>query len=357
MGSIVSAITGISNGNGSRDAQSANILNPATVEQANQQYGNVQSGVDQQQAFVNALNQQNGLGNQSSVFNQLQGVANGTGPNPAQAMLANSTGQNVANQAALMAGQRGAGANVGMLARQAAQQGAGIQQNAAGQGAAMQAQQSLGALGQMGGLANQQAAQQQAGLNAYNQAAQGAQGQTLGAIAGQNNANVGMQSNVNNNNNAMAQTNAQMGANIFGGVMNGVGAAMDLIPKGATGLFAEGGQIPKVSGPKSKVGQHFHGLAQGGPVPALVSPGEKYLDPKDVQQVEKGAKPMQVGKTVPGTPKVKGAKNSYANDTVPATLEEGGIVIPRSITQGKNPEKKAAEFVAAILKKQSLKGK
>ena len=69
------------------------------------------------------------------------------------------------------------------------------------------------------------------------------------------------------------------------------------------------------------------------------------------KKVEHGANPMEVGKTVPGKPKVAGAKNSYANDTVPATLDEGGIVLPRSVTKAKDPSKEAAKFVAAIMAK------
>lgn len=88
------------------------------------------------------------------------------------------------------------------------------------------------------------------------------------------------------------------------------------------------------------------GYAKGGPVPAMVSPGEKYLTPSSAKAVAKeGKNPMKVGKTIPGKPKVSGAKDSYANDIVPATLEEGGIVIPRSVTQAKDSEKKAIEFV------------
>ncbi len=90
------------------------------------------------------------LAQQQGLANQYQGIANGTGPNPAQAMLNNATGTNIANQAALMAGQRGAGANVGLMARQVGQQGAGIQQNAAGQAAIMQANQQLAALQALG---------------------------------------------------------------------------------------------------------------------------------------------------------------------------------------------------------------
>src|ERR1044072_7649053 len=85
---------------------------------------NVQDSYKRQQDFVDALTQQRALTHQFDVFgqqqnlaNQLQGVANGTGPNPALAQLNQATGANVANQAALMASQRGTGANAGALAR------------------------------------------------------------------------------------------------------------------------------------------------------------------------------------------------------------------------------------------------
>jgi len=91
--------------------------------------------------------------------------------------------------------------------------------------------------------------------------------------------------------------------------------------------------------------------ARGGKVPAMVSPGEKYLSPRDVKKVERGANPMEVGEKIPGKPRVKGAKNSYANDTVPKTLEEGGIVLPRSVTQAKHPHWAAHKFVSAIMAK------
>jgi hypothetical protein len=95
--------------------------------------------------------------------------------------------------------------------------------------------------------------------------------------------------------------------------------------------------------------------AHGGRVPALVSPGEKYLDPKDVEQVKQGKNPMSVGEKIPGKPVVGGAKNSYANDIVRKDLEPGGIVLPRSVTQAKDPSSAAASFVAAVLQKQSTK--
>jgi hypothetical protein len=93
-------------------------------------------------------------------------------------------------------------------------------------------------------------------------------------------------------------------------------------------------------------------MAEGGKVPAMLSPGERYLPPKEVKAVAKGEKsPMQAGEKIKGKPKVGGAKNSYANDVIPKTLEEGGIVLPRSVTQAKHPQWEAHKFVSAILAK------
>ncbi len=93
----------------------------------------------------------------------------------------------------------------------------------------------------------------------------------------------------------------------------------------------------------------FDKYAEGGKVPAMVSPGEQYLPPQDVKKVEQGADPLSVGERIPGKAKVKG--NSYANDTVPKTLESGGIVLPKSVMEAKHPHWEAHKFVAAIMAK------
>lgn len=496
-------------GTGFSGPEGAGVLNPATVQQATDQYGNVVQGLNQQQQFLQAIQAQNGLQNQSNVYNQLQGVANGTGPNPAQAQLAQSTGANVANQAALMAGQRGSAANPALIARQAAQQGGALQQQSAGQAATLQAQQSLGALGQMGSLAGSQVANQAAATQGYSASAQGAQQNILNSIAAQNNANVGIQSNINSVNGSLANTTMGGQQNLIGGITGGVGSAFGLaeggevpgkrqmyangtvdapvsqagsylpidpmtnpfdmpppaapIPGGlaaapmplatpatmgaqpaATATAAPAG-APAKSGPRSSFASYMSGssdtpkgagglgntigkaigagvnslfgsgngpagsatnrsdeqtqqdyldadvalnklqpeegtgpmtqdqsfreennnqdlsasnsdpsfnAAEGGKVPAMVSPGEKYLDRNAVKQVEKGANPMEVGEKIPGKAKVKGAKNDYANDTVPKTLESGGIVLPRSVTQAKHPHWAAHQFVSQIMAKQ-----
>lgn len=96
-------------------------------------------------------------------------------------------------------------------------------------------------------------------------------------------------------------------------------------------------------------------FSQGGKVPAMVSPGEKYLTPHQAQSVLKGKENPLNGKTIPGKAKVKG--DSYDNDTVPVTLEEGGCVIPRSVLQSDQPMKNAIKFVHEHMKKMAKGGK
>jgi hypothetical protein len=346
------AITGLLGIGGGAGGTSFAVNNPVNQGQIDTSIAGSNNALAQQQGLLTALQGQNGIGNQSNVYNQLQGVANGTGPNPAQAMLNQSTAQNVQQQAALQAGQRGASSNVGLMARQIGQQGAATQQQAAGQGATLQANQSLNALGQMGGIAGQQVAQQTAATGANTQANQAQQQQLLNAQTAYNTQQAGM-----------ANTQMQNQPGLLGGIMNGIGAIPGLgaIGKVATGIatgFAEGGSVPAQApqGPQSLFAQGLsQGFAQGGKVDAMVSPGEIYLSPEQVKQVQAGADPMKVGRTIPGKPAVGGAKNSYSNDTIPAKLDPGGVVVPRSETKSKNPSKNSASFVQATLAKKKAK--
>lgn len=390
------ALGGMLGLNGGAGGTGFNISGGPTGGQLGQAAGQVNSAINQQQNLLNALQGQNALQNQSNVYNQLQQVASGQGPNPAQAQLAQATGANVANQAALMAGQRGAGSNVGLMARQAAQQGAQTQQQAAGQAANLQAQQSLNAIGAAGNMANTQAGQLVGGIQGLGQMAQNNQGQLLQSQAAQNQVQGGM-----------AQTTMGNQAALIGGGMNAAGAAMGAAKGGSIG-YADGGVTPGAmvapsSGPQSSLGQYLNfqmsgqlpqteaadlskagqnfgaGLknqfsssgssspqtfptgtatqkgatmpmerAKGGLVKALVSPGELFLDPKDVKNVAEGkAKASQVGEKIPGQAKVKG--DSYKNDTVPAKLPAGGFVVKRTALQSPNPDRSAAAFVRASL--------
>lgn len=464
-------LSGGAGGTGFGSPESAQIDKPATVAQANEQYKNAQDAMLQQQQFLQAVQAQNGLGNQTQVFNQLQGVTNGTGPNPAQAQLANATGANVANQTAMMAGQRGSNANVGLIARQAAMQGANTQQQAAGQSAAMQAQQSLNALNSMGSMANTQAAQQAQATQANTSAAQGEQSNILNSINGQNTAGVNMQGNINSANTSMANTRMGQQGQLMGNIMGGVGSVLGLAEGGvipgsgeyapidpnAPDVFDPKNQpmqpmaiqpaavapitTPAASmpskGPKSSIGKFLHSFAPstdgskaptgmnqagdvlgkaigtglkgifgsakpkdddysqsgftpeqmdesrsrrdayqagglpledvptqpqatnyqadfaaayGGRVPALVSPGEQYLPPKDVKKVVKeGKDPLSVGERIPGKPQFPG--NDYRNDTVKKELKSGGLVIPNEVMQSANPHISAMKFVHAHIAK------
>ncbi len=466
-------------------ASSANIQQGTNAAQLNDAYTGAQGGIQAQQGLANTLAPQaaGAVANQQAVADQQLGIMNGTGPNPALAQLNQTTGRNVANQAALMAGQRGSAQNVGLLARQAGMQGAATQQEAAGQGASLAAQQQIGAAQNLANLSNQQVAQAGSAVTGYNTAQQNEQNILQNANTSGNNAAVGMQSNINNVNAATAAGNQ----NMMGNIMGGVGSAVSAI---TGGLFAKGGEVeadhhiqlaemnsaslnhakkfanggdvswggqytpsaassgPNIaapvqlpSAPQTKFSDVVSGLkkkpddpnapkpskeqtddeaqqgyldanadlsaidsasgvpmmhtveapassfdaqnlsfaanggmmgepmkgkheshvanflfAKGGAVPAMVSPGEIYLNPAEVDEVvSKGANPLKMGKRVPGQPKVKG--DSLKNDVVPATLEEGGVVLPRSIAAKKkmSPEK-AAQFVhRAVKKKQARK--
>lgn len=333
------------------------------------------------------------LAGQQGLMQQYQGVANGTGPNPAQAMLAQQTGNNIAAQSALMAGQRGGSANAGLIARQGAMQGANTQQQAVGQGATLQAQQQLGALQGMGGLygqmGNQITGQQNANSGLFNVAA--------GANSAQNAQNIGVQQS----NAGIEQANAGTAQGALSGFASGSGAAMSSLSSGSGSQSkADGGMIEdegsmmpqqEVGGPQSSAGSYLNSpdlgmseegeesptsqlmptqqqsaplmnpqqgdvaplaatagtakdgffkqygmsmmMARGGQVadkvPVMLSPGEKKLDPGQAKAVAKGKMNPMKGATVPGAAKVKG--DSLKNDTVSDEMEPGSVVIPRHI--------------------------
>jgi hypothetical protein len=279
----------------------------AITQQGNlntQTAGGASNGVAAQNSAVSGL---------QNNANQLQGIANGTGPNPAQAMLNQQTGVNVQNQAALMASQRGAGANPALLARQAAQQGAATQQQAVGQGATLQSQQQLNAInagvgantalagvgaGQVGqsqtginSLASQGATAtgQQQGQNAQNagiaqnqvsnqigantaitQADQNQQQIQTGGIGAQNSTIAGQQANVNTVGGTLANTALGNKAGLAGGLMNGAGAVLGSVLGGSG---AEGAAADAAAARGGSIGMYDNGGgvgADGQPVGNMV---------------------------------------------------------------------------------------
>lgn len=280
---------------------------------ATQQFGGVidamrtrqQNNYAQQQLLANALlTQSQGLGQNQTAP-----------PSVAQAMLAQQTGNNAAQQGALMASQRGAGANPGMIARQAAQQGGAMQQQSVGQAAALKAQEQLGA---------QQALMQQQ-QNMSNAALQGESIQQ-GALASQNAAitqgSLGAQG-INAN---VAGQNAAATNSTFGGMLGGAGSLLGL---------NEGGQVPLMG------------------IQKYSEPGDytppKMPEPKGGEDLKKGMKglgkflSMDNGGVVPG--KAEKSGDAVANDKVPALLSPGEVVLPRSVLQGPEMEKKVLEFL------------
>jgi hypothetical protein len=307
--------------------------------------GNASQAALQQAATTNYNNANVGL---NQLAQQLQAQAQGQGPNLANQQLQNFTGQNVANQAALMAGQRGSSANPGLIARQAAQVGAGAQQTAAGQAAQNVLQQQLAAQQQLGGLYGTQ-------------------------IQGANQAYSGVQSGINASNqigSQEAQQNASTAGGILGGIGNAAGAALGNISglnptQAYSNSYAEGGEIEplraKLPNKHPSIPEHLQhiaairyprslNMAEGGKaesVPVKVSPGERILNPSKAKDVKDGkADPIKASKPVPGKAKVSG--DSYANDTVPKNVKAGSIVLPRSVTQHHNAPQAAFDFVSKV---------
>lgn len=422
-------LAGGAGGTGFAAPSTGNIVGQGELDATNKQ---ANDALAQQAAFTQAVNPggQLALNSQQQLLSQLGQAAQGQGPNPALAQLNQTTGQNTANQAALMAGQRGASQNAGLIARQAAQQGAANQQQAAGQAATMEAQQQIAARQALQAQQAQMVGQQAGATNAQT-------GSALQQQLGLNQTAAGLQANVNQANTAMAGNT--MG--LMSGIVSPLAGGASSGAASAAMAAAEGGKVnelPKMAdggsaGPQSEFGQYLLSnstpqqtlstmtsqnqknnlfnaaynltaptttaptttgtatpwetggemaggpndtmsnaaptspgagvdtdretaaeggmMAEGGKVPALVSPGEVYLKPHEVEKVKKGANPMKTGEKIPGKPKVGGAVNSYANDTVRKTLDEGGIVIPRSITQGPNAHWNAMKFVHQTLKK------
>lgn len=311
--------------------------------------GKLSQTLEEQQRFVNALNAQTpeAIAAQRQLLGNLQSQAAGTGPSAAQAMLNQATAQGTAGTAAALAGQRGAAANVGLLGRNIATAAGQQQQDLASQTATMRAQEQLSAQQQLANLAGQQVGQVQTGLS-----------QEAGTAG--------------NLEQLKQQTEAQKAktqGNIFGQLLGAAGTILnpvgtlagEALAGGVKNLFT--GKKPEVMGPAFAGGgyvDHFKkgmmGMAHGGKVPAMVSPGEKYLPPSEVKNVVQGKKPVtKAGETIPGKAKVAG--DSLKNDTVKKTLTEGGIVIPRTVMQSQNPEDSARRFVAAVMAKKSHKRK
>lgn len=281
----------------------------AATNQANlgQDRKNSLGALGQQQDFAQGLQMSGGQGvnAQQQLLQQLLLQSQGGGPNPALAQLNNATGANVAQTAALMGSQRGASQNAGLIGRQAGMAGAGIQQDAAGQAAVLQAQQQLAAQNSAGQMAGQLVTQQG---NALNNAA--------GTALGVQNGGLGAAQAANTQTGALnQQSNALLGQ----GLQN-TGAAI--------GQTLIGAMAPKPAAPSMTV-----------PSVPSIAPSAPTKGPSLLNFAQGGEVPGDDNKLKPG--------DSEDNDVVPVMLSPGEIVIPRSYAS--NPHAAAAFAHACAL--------
>jgi hypothetical protein len=294
MGGVASAIGSVFGGIAGGFSEGAGL---------NASYTPVQADIEKQK-FLELISQaQGGLGgiqNQQQALSQaLLAQSQGQGPNPAQEMLKQQTQANVKGAAGLAASTKGV--NPAMASRMAAQQGGMMNQQAAGQAALMGAQQQLGAQSQLGNLYGQMG-QQNLG---YQQMLQQAQAEQNRLAAGQ------------------TQQANQIGADISLGNTN---ARRQMVG----GLLQAGGQAAMMGMGGGKGGAAAPGNAGGSSM---------------------GQMPMMAGGGFVGGQASVGG-DSPTNDTVPALLSPGEIIIPRS--KADDPEA-AKAFIEHLLKNKKRK--
>ncbi len=322
---------------------------------------------------------QGSMGQQQGLIDQILAQGRGEGPNPAMDQLRMTTDQNARSAAGMIGSQRGI--NPALAARMAAQNMGQVNQQAAGQGALMSAQQQIAAQQLGGGLLGQQIGQQtqQAGMNVDNQRAysqllaqqlgqergldiqqatsQGAAGlQLMGQRnqAQQNYQNMinNVYANANATNAGVSAQNAATQNQNYQGMLSGassaaMGAAMmnqglSNSPQAATPMITKTGNSGYMPGSNNTASWNY---AQGGEVnPFKSHVAQKSLSPQTSLILGKAF--LSDGGQIPGKAGVQG--DSEANDTVPAMLSPGEVVIPRTAME--NPEA-AHAFLDKIMKK------
>lgn len=282
----------------------------ATAPNAGPQ-GDYAQAIRQAQLAAMAANEranQTGI-QQGNLAQTLTQQANGQGPSLAQALLQQQTNQNMNQAASLLGSQRGI--NPALAQRLISQNQANIAQQAAGQGGIMRLQEQMGAREQLGQLLASQRAGDIGQVGA-NTGIFGTAGQLQG---GQNALNQQGQLAAMGMNAQAASDNARFQSGVIGGLLGGGGAALgSWLGRGSGGGGAGGGGVPSFQSPVM--------YAAGGPIP--------------------GSAPV--------------AGDSPSNDTVPAMLSPGEIVIPRSVAQSEDAPERAAEFVKAIKNKKGDSG-
>lgn len=258
---------------------------------------------------------------QQQLIDQILAQGRGEGPNPAMDQLRLTTDQNARSAAGLIGSQHGV--NPALAARMASQGLSNANQQAVGQGALMNSQQQLGAqqlggqmLGQRIGQQSQDAiAQGQAGLGLMQQRGS-LEAQRQQAQQNYQNMVNNVYSNANNVNSEISQQNATNTGNFWGGILSGASSA------------AAGGA----------------GMYQGGEV----NPFQTHINNKNISQSLSKilSQHFSQGGEVDGMAKIGG--DSSTNDTVPAMLSPGEVVIPRTAMQN---SESAHDFLDKIIRK------
>lgn len=194
--------------------------------------------------------------NQAALADALKKQMSGEGPNPAQQMLNQATNRNIQQGTGMISSQKGI--NPALAARLSQQQSAAANQQAAGQGALMNAQQQLAAQQQLQGLYNQMAGQNIAQQQLAEQRA-ARQAQNYYAAQGMNL--------------DVAKANSAQKGTMFGGLMQGGGSAL-------AALANQGGVV---GGEANKEGDH----PDNDTVPALLSPGEIVIPRSKAKDADK----------------------------------------------------------------------
>jgi hypothetical protein len=320
--------------------QATQNFDPAQLQQSN--YGNAvnqilgsqPSNVRPDASVVDLSQSNNAQQGQQALEKMLLNQAQGNGPSVAQNQLNQATQRNIANTQSQLGSVRGM--NPAQTARLVLQNAATQNQNVAGDAATLRAQEQLGAMGGLGNVLGQERQQNigqalgatQAGIETIgaNTARDVAGTQRLGTLGGlqnaQNQANIENTLGTQRNNLAgqsinagIAGQNARTNAGIAGGILGSLGSVMGL---GSVGGGGGGGGASSTNA--------MIGASGGAPVP------------------------FKEGGEVPGKAKVDG--DSGKNDTVPAMLSPGEIVVPRS--KSKDPEM-AKEFIDALQRAKSKK--
>lgn len=359
LGGFLGRFTGTNN---NFEGQSTDITPGTDTSQLNTAYEGAQGALGKSSDLAGGLygGAVQGGGSQNFLTNELTNQIQGNGLTPAQAALNQTTGQNIEQQAAFAASQRGAGRNAGLIASQAARQGAAIQQQAAGQGAILKAAEQQAARNELGRLAAQQIGQAQNAINAENISQQGEQNILQNANTAANQQAVAQQSNINTVNAEISkanQANAQKNVGAFGKVLGGLGSAF--IPGGGFlgSLFAEGGKIKPGYEHLHKMVSIYHPhLLERGPQGeynqvkegTVYSSQSKKGEPK-LAMGGKLSKNMKAGGKVAGKPKVN--HDDYGNDTVNAKLTPGEVVMDLDTLHDKGRLGQMARFVAAEIER------